>query len=434
MTTGARSTRALVSRRTSAISSPPLFIRYAWLVEAALLVWGTFALIDLHSTGGDWARLALLAVLALGYEEVGKRLARVQIRLGADLTHDMTSVWGVAAALVLPLGMAPVLLASLGVYGWLRRDRPAGRPLHRSCFNVANAMLTTLITAWALGLLRDATAGLPWTLSRAVPYLVVIVAYALVNRALVTPALLALGARGKDLYGTLHDNLTEFATLCLGGLVAAALLEQPWLAILAIAPMITLQRGALVRELETAASTDAKTGLYNAITWERIAQRELTRAERTQGSTGVIIIDLDRFKLVNDRFGHLAGDQVLRGIGQRLRTEVREYDTVGRFGGEEFVAVLPTASDGDALVVAERLRSRIHDLRISDLVDGVAPENDGRLSVSIGVACSPTDGSELTDLLHSADAALYRAKALGRNRVMLADRGAGGGRDRISAR
>jgi diguanylate cyclase (GGDEF)-like protein len=112
---------------------------------------------------------------------------------------------------------------------------------------------------------------------------------------------------------------------------------------------------------------------------------------------------------------------------------VREYDTVGRFGGEEFVAVLPKAGDVDALVVAERLRSRVNELRIAALIDGPTPDGaaDHLLAVSIGVACTGHDGREVTDLLVAADAALYRAKESGRNRVVLADRGTDGPGKRV---
>jgi diguanylate cyclase (GGDEF)-like protein len=231
--------------------------------------------------------------------------------------------------------------------------------------------------------------------------------------------------RGRDLLGTRDDNLIELATLCLGGLVALAAVHEPWLCILVIAPMATLQRGALVRELETAATTDAKTGLLNAIAWDHLANRELARAARQKTGLAILIIDLDHFKLVNDRFGHLVGDAVLRRVGRALEAGVREFDTVGRFGGEEFVVVLPETDESAALVVAERLRHRINELHPA-MDAGVGVVDDEPLSVSIGVACSPTDGSELPELLVAADSALYQAKAQGRNRVVLANRGSGG--------
>jgi diguanylate cyclase (GGDEF)-like protein len=148
----------------------------------------------------------------------------------------------------------------------------------------------------------------------------------------------------------------------------------------------------------------------------------------------VLIIDLDRFKLVNDRFGHLVGDEVLKGIGRCLSAETRDYDTVGRFGGEEFVAVLPETSAADAVGVAERIRAAVNSTSVHDLVSN-ADRSGGAdmLSVSIGVACSGVDGDELIDLLYEADRALYYAKENGRNQVQRARPSEGGRPQAIAA-
>jgi diguanylate cyclase (GGDEF)-like protein len=228
------------------------------------------------------------------------------------------------------------------------------------------------------------------------------------------------GVRGRQLLGGLHDNLDELAVLFLGGLVALAALYEPWLCVLALPPMIAVQRAAQVRELEAAASRDPKTELLNALAWEEITRRELARAHRNHRPASVLILDLDRFKRVNDRFGHLVGDDVLRHVGRCLQSGVREFDSVGRFGGEEFVVALPEAGETEALIVAERLRSRVNELRIAAVTGDAEVEP---MSVSVGVACSPTDGIEVADLLLAADAALYEAKARGRNCVVLAERG-----------
>ena len=149
----------------------------------------------------------------------------------------------------------------------------------------------------------------------------------------------------------------------------------------------------------------------------------------------MLIVDLDRFKIVNDRFGHLVGDAVLAASGARLASTVREYDTVGRFGGEEFVAVLPEADADDRAgrwpsASARRSTDAGRRPRRTRLDDSARTCCS---SVSIGVADArrPT-ATELADLLHAADRALYRAKAGGRNRVRLAGRGAGEVRDRAS--
>ena len=138
------------------------------------------------------------------------------------------------------------------------------------------------------------------------------------------------------------------------------------------------------------------------------------------------LLDVDLFKSYNDSYGHLAGDLVLREIARCLTAEVRDYDTVGRFGGEEFVALLPEVTAAEAKIIAERVRARINTLQMSVLVPATGIETDSILSASIGVACYPSDGIELQELLHAADSALYVAKNAGRNRVEFAK--ASGGR------
>ena len=373
-------------------------------------------------------------VIAVVFEEAVRRAARLQMRLSADLKRDMTSVWTVAAAVALPPSYAAVLIAALTTYLWFRQRRPNGHPMYRGLFNVAAFALSTVIADVLVHRWEPTWHDLPWALGLAVTVLMTIVLYSVVNRLFASIALIVMGVPLRELRGTREDNFIEIATLCLGGLVAVAALYEPWLCVLVLAPMITLQRGALVRELETAATIDGKTGLLNAVAWEHLAQRELARGEREGYDVAVLIVDIDRFKLVNDQYGHLVGDQVLHHVGKVLAGGVREYDTVGRFGGEEFVAVLPNAGDADALVIAERLRSRVNELRIAALLEGPAPAGaaEHALAVSIGVSCSRYDGREVSDLLVAADSALYRAKAGGRNRVVLADRGNGSSFVRVS--
>lgn len=401
-------------------------IAYFFTVDAAAIIWSVVAISrarpSLHSSGV----LLLLILLAVAFEEGARRAARLQLRLSADLKRDMISVWAVAGAVALRPASAVTLLSVVLGYVWFRQQRPAGQPLFRKWFNGSTEMLGCLIAGLVVRNGSNLWDRLPWALAGAVSVVLAILVYTGVNRLLVTLALVGFGVRGRALIGSRDDNMIELATLCLGGLVAVAVLHQPWLTILVIAPMVTLQRGALVRELETAAMTDAKTGMLNAVAWEQLAKRELSRAAREDYPVALLIIDVDRFKLVNDRYGHLVGDTVLRAIGRSLGASMREYDTVGRFGGEEFVAVLPEADEAAALIVAERVRSHVNELRVSDLVEGLEPVEDDLLAVSIGVACVPADGRELPELLHAADRALYRAKANGRNQVQLAHRGAGG--------
>ena len=143
---------------------------------------------------------------------------------------------------------------------------------------------------------------------------------------------------------------------------------------------------------------------------------ELERAARLEKPSGVLLIDLDHFKAINDQYGHLAGDEMLRAVASTLTNEVRTYDLVGRFGGEEFVVLLPGTSEAETVHVAERIRRRISELIIPIGSNGATAEFS-QLTVSIGIAVFPDHGQDRRDVLHAADMAMYAAKAAGRNRV-----------------
>jgi diguanylate cyclase (GGDEF)-like protein len=315
-----------------------------------------------------------------------------------------------------------LLIIGLRLHKWFRQQRGEGAIAYRKAYGTATMIIACLVAMRLTTVLHAELIALPQAGRYGVSVLIAISGYALSNH-LMALALLTARNNGKFrlLLGTPEEHVLEFATLCLGGLVGVALLSQPWVTPLILLPMSVLQRGALVRELETVASTDSKTGLFNAIAWEQVTHRELSRAERDMTPAAVMIIDLDRFKLVNDTFGHMAGDIALRAVGGALTAALRDYDTIGRFGGEEFIALMPGVSPEEAGEIAERARQRISELRMAHIAPQFAPGSDAVLSVSIGVACFPVHGGDVPTLLHAADRALYVAKHEGRNRVCFAD-------------
>lgn len=211
------------------------------------------------------------------------------------------------------------------------------------------------------------------------------------------------------------DLAVEVATMILGAFTAQTIIQMPWLTPAVLVLVVMMYRGLLVKKLEVAATTDGKTGLFNATAWRDVAQRHLQRAVREQQAAAMLVIDLDRFKALNDEHGHLAGDVALKAVADRIKHELRDYDAVGRYGGEEFVALLPNAGANAAMRVAERVRVRIEDEPITT-EDGTPL----RLTGSIGVATYPTHGGELDELIRAADRAMYAAKEAGRNTVRLA--------------
>jgi diguanylate cyclase (GGDEF)-like protein len=165
-------------------------------------------------------------------------------------------------------------------------------------------------------------------------------------------------------------------------------------------------KDALRRE----ASRDGLTSLWNRKAIFEILDRELLRAERDRQPVGLIMIDVDHFKAINDSRGHAAGDAVLRIIASGIASVVRPYDSVGRYGGEEFLIVAPGCGLVEAAELAERVRSHVAGCSI------VAAGSSVRVSLSLGVATSSI-AADAEKLLHAADTALYQAKNAGRNRV-----------------
>ncbi len=178
--------------------------------------------------------------------------------------------------------------------------------------------------------------------------------------------------------------------------------------------LVTLVVSQFVAELQNASRYDALTGLLNRRAFEEALDAEVQRSRRLGEPFSVLMLDADHFKDINDREGHAAGDRALQHLGTLLAAHMRDIDRVGRYGGEEFVVLLPGTGRHDAQVTAERLREK---------VAGLPPRWQDRalpLTVSIGVSEWRAEGDDVAALLARADAALYRAKESGRNRVAVA--------------
>ncbi|HXE57273.1 MAG TPA: GGDEF domain-containing protein [Gemmatimonadales bacterium] len=232
-------------------------------------------------------------------------------------------------------------------------------------------------------------------------------------------ALAALLPPGAKLVATLDAGVERMAVLALGPAIHERQFgpaEFELAATLAAAAAIALKNAELVEQLHSAATTDALTGVYNRRALEERLAAEIARGVRHQFATSVVLVDVDRFKLVNDTLGHAAGDRLLTLIADLLRRECRSLDVVGRIGGDEFLVILPMTDPAGARVYVGRVQEGLARL------EAAHPEL-GRPTLSLGIAEAPRHGTTVSELLAAADSALYRAKRGGRNAVEVAGEG-----------
>ena len=172
---------------------------------------------------------------------------------------------------------------------------------------------------------------------------------------------------------------------------------------------LSYQRIKLYKEIETLSITDELTNVYTRRYFLERFEEEIRRSQAREARLSFLMLDVDFFKLVNDQYGHLAGDEVLKQIGVIIKENVREIDIAGRYGGEEFCVVLPDTDEPGAMAVAERIRKAAAKKTIK------AYDASLQITISIGIASFPNDGKSPEELIDKADWSLYRAKSKGRN-------------------
>lgn len=339
----------------------------------------------------------------------------------AGVIKDVYAVWELPIAILLPplyAFIAPVI--RMGLVQWRIRRAPPYRRVFSSAtlglaFGAASVVFHTLS--------RVAIGPAPTPGVRASLWIVAVVACGALQWA-VNSTLVMAAIKGSDPSAQVRSMafsreplFNDTTELCVAFLVAFGAAMSSLVVVIAFPFVILLQRSLRHSQLVNDSRIDSKTGLLNAGTWEREAAAEVARASRTKNPLAVALIDIDKFKAVNDTYGHLVGDQVLKEISRSFQDYLREYDLVGRFGGEEFVLLLPHTHEHDAYRIAERMRAHIAGMPIG--LDGGTLAKPVQVTVSIGVAVLDQTRRDLTDLLASADAALYQAKQGGRDQVRI---------------
>ncbi len=382
-------------------------------VELLCVTWLVVANFVFVPDLADLRRFALLFFLAALYAEGGDRIERLRRFAGYvdnSVIVEGSTQWCVAAAVVLPPGLAGLFAVLVYTHTLVRSRRHRSQLPHRTIYSGATATVAALTGSTLInvfGVPRGEVGTTVWSL---LAVMTAVVVYTLLQESLIV-AVLWLIRRPVTLRSLLTgptERAMEYATLGLGVLLAVTVLHAPYLSPVVVLVVVVLRRSALVHELQEQATRDAKTGLLNAGAWRHEAERELVRAERLDSPITVFMLDLDHFKNLNDAHGHQAGDAALKAVADCISDALRGYDAVGRFGGEEFVALLADLDTRQASRVANRLVERIRTLRL---------DHDGSVTASIGVGIGRSNAHTLDELISVADQALYVAKNSGRDRV-----------------
>jgi diguanylate cyclase (GGDEF)-like protein/putative nucleotidyltransferase with HDIG domain len=394
------------SRPSQSPSLPPSAWFYFAAVVAATAIAATQLAPQIHAGTRGWTAFLVLSACAAVAQLFVVRTTR-------DQSYHTSTAFLIAGALLLP----PELVLLMGVVQHVPEWLKHRYAWYIQTFNIANYTLDGLAAwgvarlvlghapGWANGGPRAAVAGLA-----------ACIVFVGLNHALMAGMLLlGRGHRPSEtgLFSTAMLS-TEFVLASLGIGVAAFWYANPALIPFALAPLLLIHRALHVPRLEEQARIDPKTGLFNSRHFAAVLTDELARAERFARPASLIMADLDLLRDINNSYGHLVGDEVLAGVSDVFREQLRNYDVPARFGGEEFAILLPETPYDEALEIAERIRRAVADC----VFEFETASEPVRVTISIGVACFPKDGKDPNELVHHADLAVYRAKLQGRNRVL----------------
>ena len=403
-TLGAGPVRTSAGRmHARAAALPQLSPAFAvFLVASVAAAAGLTAALQLGSvTRSDWLLFAVLTASACAVHLLSMETSE---------SYSAALVFFVAGALLLPPQLTALMIVVAHLPEWAR----VRYPWYVEVFAIARWVCASLAAYVVCGLFVDLADADQHIARLALGGAAGAAACVLVDRGLLAGMLRLSHGRtdrlnGLPTFGTLS---TELVLALLGVGIASAWEVMPALVPFLLAPLVVVYRSLRLPSLELAARLDPKTDLFNARYFATALEAEIERAKRFERPLSVVLVDLDLLREVNNTYGHLAGDAVLRGVADVLRTQLRPFDIPCRFGGEEFGVILPEAGSDHALAIAERIRRAVAASRFAD------PNREAviRATVSLGVATFP-DCESADDLVHRADVALYRSKALGRNRT-----------------
>ena len=328
-------------------------------------------------------------------------------------SYHTTIVFLIPAVMLLP----PELVAAIGLVQHIPEWLKNRNAWYSQTFNICNWTLSLLATWSIFHVTRDATGLIPDPhLRLALAGIAAAAVFVAVNHVLLAPMLHFFYSHSFSELGifSFESLSTDLVLAALGVGIGTFWDLNPWLLPFAVAPLLLIHRSLSVPQLQEEARVDPKTGLFNARYFAATLAEELGRAQRFERPLTLIMADLDLLREINNNYGHLAGDAVLKRIAETFRTQLRHYDVPARFGGEEFAILLPETPPEQAFEIAERIRRAV----AAAAIDVETSSEPIRATVSIGVAAYPRDAADANELIHQADLAVYRAKLQGRNRVL----------------
>jgi diguanylate cyclase (GGDEF)-like protein/putative nucleotidyltransferase with HDIG domain len=384
--------------------SPKAIAYFAVVTAVALAVCVPFvAQIDRETEG--WVTFGILAVaVALAQFYVVRTP-------GSNKSYHTTGVFLVAAVLLLPPELVVLVPLVQHVPEWLKTRLT----WYVQTFNILDYTLATMAAWGTAHVVTGQHALIPNDDVRfAAAGVAASIVLVTLNSALIAPMLHWVNDHPLRQAFSYQELTTELVFASVGVVLAAFWTDNIWLVPFAVAPLLLIHRALSVPQLQAEARVDPKTGLFNARHFAAALTEELGRSQRFQRPMSLIMADLDLLREINNSYGHLAGDAVLKGIAEVFRGELRHYDVPARFGGEEFSILLPETAPEEGLEIAERIRHAVAE----KLYEVETSSEPIRATVSIGVAGYPKDAEDANALIHQADLAVYRAKLQGRNRVL----------------
>lgn len=389
--------------------------KYTWIYAGSVafiaFIVVAFSVQPLYPSASDWQVFTVLTTLSLMLQVVSGATSAHHLRM-PQMIFIFTGVLLLPPLPLLALILIPVLI------DWERNKREGNflvQDAYQLPLRIGIHTISSFCAKWVLWLGNlDSVSAVG--LKPIMTILAAAAAYAAAHHLISCGHRTLIGLTIEADHANMDDFFTKLAMLFVGYGVAVLWLTSPWLILFSLIPGLVYYQVYIIPRLKKEAYTDPKTGLSNMRHFDELFDAELSRAACFKRSLAVIMVDVDDLGIINNTYGHLAGDGALMSVSQQIRRRIRPNDIAARLGGEEFCIVMTEVEEGEAIAWADELRRQIAKATFRTAGTSYLLQT----TVSIGVAIYPSEGTTTLELIHSADIAMYQAKIAGKNRVIAA--------------